>query len=158
MQGSIRLGKCPRIVSDAIKSIFWGPCMAREMPKISFGSRLQRASNRKRRKSRHGTLPPRLQKYAKTRGFRNIFEKKGRAQCTLDNTETQKTRLNAWFSMSFETRTPPASSRKPFGAASWLGKSQKLRFGSPETPTRFASTCKKTRENAWFLQCFTKIE
>ncbi len=68
---------------------FFGPCMAREMPNISFGCRFWRASNPKRRKSRHGTAPPRLQKYAKTCGFRNIFEKK-RKQCTLDNTEMQK--------------------------------------------------------------------
>ena len=35
---------------------FFGPCMAREMPNISFGCRFLRASNPKRRKSRHGTV------------------------------------------------------------------------------------------------------
>ena len=54
---------------------FFGPCMAREMPKISFGCRFWRASNPKRRKSRHGTVPPRLQKYAKKYGFCDIFKR-----------------------------------------------------------------------------------
>ena len=40
-----------------------------------------------------------------------------------------------------------------------MQKQWKYRCGAAaKIPTRFASTCKKTRENAWVLQGFTKIE
>ena len=158
MQGWIRLGKWLRMASDATKSIFWGHAWLGKCPQLVSDAVFEERATQNDEKAVTESYPRGSKNTRKHVVFVTFLKKKGRAQCTLDNTETQKMHENAWFTMNFETRTPPASSRKPFGPTSRLKKNQNLRFGSPETPTRFASTCKKTRENAWFLQCFTKIE
>ena len=113
------------MASDATKSNFLGHAWLGKCPKLVSDAVFEDQATQNDGKA--GTEPyPRGSKNTRKRVVFVAFSKKmGRAQCTLDNTETQKTRENAWFSISFETQTPPESSRKPFGPTGWLGKSQK---------------------------------
>ena len=182
---SLRIGhrKCSNWISEASKRIhsnharldkaremstnsfgrykinFFGPRMAREMLKISFGCRFWKASKRKQRKSRHGTVPPAVWKTRENVWFSQHFRKKQRrTRCALDGTETQKTRENALFSMSFWGADVPRKLPKVIWTRTLARDTPNLRFGSLKTHTRFAAESQKTRENAWFSQHLEKSD
>ena len=72
MQGSIRLGKCLRIASDATKSIFWGHAWLEKCPKLVSDAVFEKQANEINEKAGTEPYPPRSEKRVKTRGFRNV--------------------------------------------------------------------------------------
>ena len=102
MQGSIRLGKCPRIVSDAIKSICWGHAWLEKCPKLVSDAVFEKRANKNNEKAGTEPYPPWPEKRVKTRGFRNIFKQNKKERVVLwMELKRKKTRENALFSTSF---------------------------------------------------------
>ena len=74
----------------------------------------------------------------------------------LDGTETQKTRENAMFSMSFWGADAPQKLPKPFGPARWLGKRPKMRFGCQKARAGFESKFKNREKTRGFCNVLQK--
>ena len=122
MQGSIRLGKCLQIVSDARKSIFLGHAWLEKCPKLVSDAVFEKRANENTEKAGTEPYPPRSEKRVKTRGFRNIFEKHKEERVVVWMEPKRKKRVKTrCFRLVFEARMSRESFQKSFGPARWLG-------------------------------------
>ena len=104
MQGSVGLGKCRRIASDAPKSIFLGHARLGKFPKsVSAAVFEDRATenDEKAGMKPYFNIPRGLKNARKRMDFGRFSKKQIRMHYALDVTETRKTRENALFSTCF---------------------------------------------------------
>ena len=99
MQGSIRLGKCLRIVSDAKKSFLFGHAWFEKCSKLVSDAVFEKRANENNEKASTEPYPPRSEKRVKTCSFRNMFEKHKKERVVVWWSWNAK---NAWKRVVFD--------------------------------------------------------
>ena len=107
---------------------FFGPCMAREMPNISFGCRFWRASNPKQRKSRHGTVitPAALKIHENARFSYHVWKKREERNARWITQKRKKRPKTPGFRWVLKHGRPPKAPESRLDPQVGSGKAKKF--------------------------------